>query len=119
MATEQTITVTGTGTYISLSPTRLNFGSHPVGTTTAARTVTVTNVGAMAVTISSAAVGGSDPADFPIFSNTCGAAIAGGASCAISLKFQPTATGSRSATLVVNDDGGGSPQTVALVGNGT
>jgi hypothetical protein len=28
------------------------------------------------------------------------------------LKFTPEATGARSATLQVNDDGGGSPQTV-------
>jgi hypothetical protein len=43
----------------------------------------------------------------------------GGASCTISIRFKPTATGLRSATLDVNDDGGGSPQTVALYGTGT
>jgi hypothetical protein len=49
LGSPQTFTVAGTGTYVSLSPVRLNFGSQKVGTTTAARTVTVTNVGTAAV----------------------------------------------------------------------
>jgi hypothetical protein len=33
--------------------------------------------------------------------------------------FDPTANGARSASLSVTDNGGGSPQTVALSGTGT
>jgi hypothetical protein len=119
LGSPQTIAVTGTGTYVSLSPARLNFGSHKVGTTSAARTVTVTNVGTALVNISGLAIGGADPQDFPQQSTTCGASLAGGASCTVSIEFSPTATGARSATLDVNDDGGGSPQIVALTGTGT
>jgi hypothetical protein len=122
LGSPQTITVAGTGTYVSLSPARLNFGSHKVGTTTAARTVTVTNVGTAAVNISSIGNVGADAADFPIAgapTTTCGASLAGGASCTIGVQFKPSATGTRSATLDVTDDGGGSPQTVALAGTGT
>lgn len=119
LGSPQTITVTGTGTYVSLSPARLNFGSHTVGTTSAARTVTVTNVGTAVVNVSSIVIAGADAAEFPISANTCGSNIAGGASCTVGIQFKPTATGAMSATLDVNDDGGGSPQTVALLGTGT
>jgi hypothetical protein len=119
LGSPQTITVTGTGTYVKLSPARLNFGDHAVGTTTAAKTVTLTNVGTAEVHISSIATSGSDSQDFLVAPSTCGAMVAGGASCAINLRFKPTATGPRTATLDVADDGGGSPQTVTLTGTGT
>jgi hypothetical protein len=32
--------------------------------------------------------------------------------------FTPAATGARSASLLISDDGGGSPQAVALTGTG-
>jgi hypothetical protein len=122
LGSPQTITVAGTGTYVSLSPVRLNFGSHKVGTTTAARTVTVTNVGTAAVNISSIGNVGADAPDFPILgapTTTCGVSLGGGASCKIGIQFKPTATGTRTATLDITDDGGGSPQKVALSGTGT
>jgi hypothetical protein len=122
LGSPQTFTVAGTGTYVSLSAARLNFGSHKVGTTTAARTVTVTNVGTAAVNISSIGNVGADAPDFPIAgapTTTCGASLAGGASCTIGVQFKPSATGTRSATLDMTDDGGGSPQRVPLSGTGT
>ena len=117
----QAFTVAGTGTYVSLSAARLNFGSHTVGTS-AARTVTVTNVGTLAVNISSIAIVGANSQDFlvlPAPTTTCGASVAGGANYTIGIRFKPTATGARSATLDINDDGGGGPQKVALSGTGT
>ncbi len=38
---------------------------------------------------------------------SCGASVAAGVSCAISITFTPTNTGAREATLQVNDDDGG------------
>jgi hypothetical protein len=119
LGSPQTVAVTGTGTYISLSVARLNFSSRKVGTTSAAKTVTVTNVGTAAVSISGIAASGTDPQDFPISGNTCGSSLGGGASCTISVEFKPSATGARAATLDISDGGGGSPQTVALSGTGT
>src|ERR1017187_7782878 len=122
LGSPQTITVAGTGTYVSLSPVRLNFASHKVGTTTAARTVTVTDVGTAAMNISSIGNVGADAPDFPILgapTTTCGVSLGGGASCKIGIQFKPTATGTRTATLDITDDGGGSPQKVALSGTGT
>ena len=83
--------------------------------------MTVTNAGTVAVnfTGSGIVIAGTDLVDFFISANTCGASLAPGASCQVTVRFTPTATGARSATLNFNDDGGASPQTVALSGSGT
>src|SRR5439155_2204713 len=41
----QTITLTGTGTVVQLSPTKLNFGNQRVGTISPPQTVRLTNIG--------------------------------------------------------------------------
>ncbi len=64
-------------------------------------------------------VSGTNAGDFAIASNTCGASLAGSASCTVSITFKPTATGSRTATLTFTDAAGNSPQTVALSGTGS
>jgi hypothetical protein len=119
-ASPQTVSLTGKGTNISLAPARLNFGNHPVGSTSATRTITVTNAGAVTVNFTgSPGITGTDPQDFSLSSGTCGASLAAGASCTIGVRFAPTATGARIATLSVFDDDAGSPQTAVLFGTGT
>jgi hypothetical protein len=119
-ASPQTVGLTGTATDISLSPAALNFENHKVGTTTHAQTVTASNVGTGVVdfTGSGIVLGGADPGDFVISANSCGPSVAGGASCSVSIEFKPMAVGTRNATLEFNDDGGASPQIVALTGKG-
>jgi hypothetical protein len=106
---------------VSFSPTSLGFGSRAVGTSSAAQTVTLTNSGNAALTITAIALNGSNAGDYGQ-TNTCPvspATLAAGANCAISVTFTPTATGSRTANLSVTDNAGGSPQTVPLTGSGT
>src|SRR5262249_3351016 len=67
----QTVALTGTGTQISISPVSLNFGTVAVGTTTAAKSVTVTNVGTTPVTFTSISIAGTNPGDYQISANTC------------------------------------------------
>src|SRR5205814_10095858 len=50
--------------------------------------------------------------------HTCGASLAAGTSCTISVTFKPAATGSRSASVSVADNDSGSPQTASLTGSG-
>ncbi|MBV8902043.1 MAG: hypothetical protein JOZ22_00280, partial [Acidobacteriia bacterium] len=45
----------------------------------------------------------SGPADFAIGSTTCGSTLASGANCTVSIVFTPTAAGSRTATLSLNE----------------
>ena len=41
----QKVPLTGTGTFVQLLPTKLNFGTQPVGTRSLAKTITLTNKG--------------------------------------------------------------------------
>src|SRR5438477_6315352 len=50
---------------------------------------------------------------------TSPATLAAGANCSINVTFTPTASSIRTGTLLVTDNASGSPQTVALSGNGT
>jgi hypothetical protein len=102
-----------TAPVVMLSPTSLTFASETDGTTSAAQTVTLTNSGTAALAITSIAASG----DFAQ-TNTCGASVAAGANCTISVTFTPTAAGSRTGTLTITDNASGSPQTVSLSGGG-
>ena len=113
----QTIHLTGVGTQVKLSAAAVAFPITKVGVTSAAKTVTLTNVGTVTLSITSISLGGTNPGDFSE-SNNCGSSVAAAKNCTITLKFKPTATGSRSATLSMADNGGGSPQIVRLTGTG-
>lgn len=109
---------TGIGPTATLSASSLSFGSQKVHTTSAAKTVTLSNTGNATMSISSIAIGGTDPSDFSQ-THTCGSTLAAGAKCTISLKFTPKATGTRTAQLRIMDNAPHSPQTVSLTGTGT
>ena len=51
--------------------------------------------------------------------SNCGASLAAGASCTISVTFAPVTTGSVTGNLLVTDNATGSPQMVTLTGTGT
>jgi HYDIN/CFA65/VesB family protein len=114
----QKVTLRGTGTYIQLTPTSVNFGNQPVGTKSLPKTITLSNKGSVAVSISGISITGTNVSDFAP-TNTCGTSVAAGASCFIKVTFTPSATGKRTAQVSVSDDGGGSPQKVTVNGTGT
>ena len=124
----QSITLTGTGTAsgssgsapsVSLSSTSLSFGSEPVDMTSAAQTVTLSNTGSAALSISSVVVGGTNPSNFAEIADTCGSSVAAGGKCTIEVTFTPAAANSYTATLSITDNATGSPQAVSLSGTGT
>jgi hypothetical protein len=118
----QTISLTGEGTVVSLAPEKLNFGDQLVGTTSAAKTVTLTNTRTTSLSITSIAIAGTNPGEFGLPPSTCPvtpSTLGAGASCTISVTFTPTAAGAWSASISIADNGGGSPQTVVLTGSGT
>ena len=114
----QEVPLTGTGTFVQLVPTKLNFGTQPVGTRSLAKKITLTNKGNSAVKITGIAITGADPGDFSEI-NTCGKSVASGASCFIKVTFKPLAKGKRTGDVSVYDNGGGSPQQAMLIGTGT
>jgi hypothetical protein len=102
---------------VKLSPTSLNFGSVPVGQTSAPQTVTVTNTATALLSISKIGIAGAAGRDFSE-TDTCGSSLGAGQSCLNTVKFTPSAKGSRTAQLSINDNGGGGLQTVGLLGTG-
>jgi hypothetical protein len=89
-----------------------------VGSKSTPQTVTVTNLNSITVTFAGIVFAGTSAGDYLISSNTCGAIIAGGASCSVGVAFKPTTTGKRNAKLNVKNNGGGSPASTSLTGTG-
>jgi hypothetical protein len=94
------------------------FSPVALGQTTNAKTVTLTNLGTASLSISSISLSGANPADFSE-SNNCGSSLAAGANCTISVTFHPKAIGTRTASVLIADNGAGGPQTIPLKGTGT
>ena len=107
---------------VAVVPSALNFGTIQDGITSASQTVTLTNNTTATLTLAVAITDITPPApatDFAISSNTCGANVAAGGSCTVSVTFTPTLNAAESATLVFTDSDASSPQNVSLTGTGT
>jgi hypothetical protein len=113
----QVIELTGAGTVVRLTPLKLAFGDEKVGTKSGPKTVTVTNQGSSALSLTQVYVGGTNYQDFSQLNN-CPTSLNAQASCTVTVTFDPVKTGTRSAVLGFTDNGGGSPQTVTLTGTG-
>ncbi|MGH8336167.1 MAG: choice-of-anchor D domain-containing protein, partial [Gammaproteobacteria bacterium] len=115
----QGVALSGNGVSLSysVSATSLAFGTQTLNVASAPMPVTVTNTGQATLSILSVALssGGTQPFTQ---ANTCGTSLAVGASCNISVVFNPAASGSASAALSINTGNGAGMQTVALSGTG-
>jgi subtilase family serine protease len=118
----QLVALSGTGVapapVAKLSAQSLSFNSTAVGSTNTAPSIMLTNSGTAALAITSIAFAGTNASSFTE-TNTCGTSLAIGASCGIVISFKPTVAGTLTATLDVNDNEAGSPQTLALSGVAT
>jgi hypothetical protein len=117
MNSPQTVALSGTGTFVKLTPTSLTFSPITVGHSSGAKTVTFTNVGNAPLTMNAISFTGTNSGDYTQ-TNTCGTSVAAGASCTVSVTFKPTAVGVRTANLYLDDNDGAGPQTVTLSGTG-
>jgi len=104
------------GSPITVSPSKLVFDNQAVGKTSAAQSVTVPNAGTAAVTGIAVSIAGTNKDEF-VQTNTCGATLASGTNCSISVTFSPKEQGSRAATLSIAYNGPGSPLQVTLAGS--
>jgi hypothetical protein len=103
---------------VIVTPATMTFASQAVGTTSAAKAVTVTNNRNVMLTLDGVTFTGTNPTDFALWSTTCGSTLAARKNCKVSVTFTPAATKTRSAVLNVNDSDAGSPQTSTLKGTG-
>jgi hypothetical protein len=104
----------------SAAPAALTFGDQPVSTISDADGVTLSNTnGDVALKVGSVRVVGANADDFIKTSDTCDqASVAPNGSCSVDVRFAPTATGARAATLRITDNAPGSPHDVSLSGTG-
>ena len=88
-----------------------------IGTTSSPQTVTLTNTGYLTLKIVSVSVTGAEATDFNQ-THSCGSNLPAAVSCTISIRFKPTKIGPRTASVIIADNGVGSPQSIALSGTG-
>ncbi len=121
-AGSDTIALSGTGTIgattISINPTTLDLGSSPVGTATASKNVSLSNTGNANLVISSIAVSGPNAADFTFTGPALPQSVSPGGFSFATITLNPSAVGTRTATLTITSNAAGSPHTVSLTGSG-
>jgi len=115
----QVVTLKGVGQSIALNPTALDFGSVAVGTTSDLQTISISNVGTTSVTFIGMTLSGGAAADYIVAANTCGATIAAGDTCSVSIAFRPSKKGKRAAKFNVKNNGGGTPSVATITGTGS
>jgi hypothetical protein len=97
---------------VALTPVSLQYALQPVGSTSQPQTVLLRNMGSSALSISSIITTG----DFTE-TDTCGTSVPAAGNCTFSATFTPTAPGSRSGSIVIQDDAAGSPHVINLSGS--
>jgi hypothetical protein len=115
--------LSGTGTapaptnfLLDIQPSPADFGQLVVGQVSPPRTLTVRNPGTTANTIGSINLSGPDAAQFQIATNACaGVSLAPGATCSVTVTYNPTDSGTRVAAVVAIGTGGSSA-TATLTG---
>ena len=86
----------------TVMPTTLSFGAQPLDTISAGQQVTLT-AGSEALQIHHLQLDGADASDFFVTANECsGETLEPGEACTFMVRFLPSATGQRSATLIVH-----------------
>jgi hypothetical protein len=106
-----------TSTTAVLSPASLTFAPQAPGIGSSPQTITLSNIGLAAITISGVAIGGTDASGFAE-TNDCPTALAVNSSCQIKVTSVPNGAGGQTAELSVSDNLPGSPQTAVLTGTG-
>jgi len=95
-----------------------NFCAEPLAGITPTAPFTLTNNSNAALRGIAITTIGLAPTDFVVSSTSCTTSLNAGASCVINVGFAPTATGTRTATLVVNYTGAANPLASSLAGTG-
>jgi hypothetical protein len=114
----QTVPLTGRGTFLEWAPRSMYMGAQKVGTSSAARAVTLTNAGTAPIAIFSIGIEGVNAGDFTE-THTCGTSLKAGAKCTIEVTFTPAAVGSRLGHVAIRDSAFGGTHWVGLLGKGT
>jgi large repetitive protein len=110
--------LTGKGPLVTVTPGSIAFGGQLVGTASGAHSYKVTNAGTADLVITGATVSGKNPGDFRVHTGCAAAPVPPGGTCAVAVRFVPSSTSLRSATVAVSDNAPLSPQGVPVTGYG-
>jgi hypothetical protein len=114
----QTVSLNGVGTVVTLVPDSIGFNCTA---TCQSKTTTLTNTGATTLSITSITITSNKPPGVGAHvgfaqTNNCATSLGAGQSCSITVSFVGDFEFQYIGALLVNDNGGGSPQTVSLSG---
>lgn len=113
-ASPERVDLVGKGLGVVWSPQGLAFGMQAVGTTSAPRTLTLTNQNTAAILMGPITA----TVDYIVSANNCPATLGPGKNCTVEVEFAPTQTGPMPGTLYVSDSDPNSPQEPPLSGTG-
>jgi FG-GAP-like repeat/Abnormal spindle-like microcephaly-assoc'd, ASPM-SPD-2-Hydin len=100
----------------TFSPSSVTFPSQTVGSSSEQTPVTLTNTGAVALTVTSITVSGANANAFSQ-ANNC-TKVQPNTKCTIKITFTPTVVGTASASVIVTDNASSGSQTIPLSGTG-
>lgn len=101
---------------LTFNPSYVDFGHVPRGTSSAPRTVQVTNEGALDVWVLDARVFSGAPA-FQVVASDC-EQLAAGDRCLLTLQFSPSSIGFQQGSAAIELDNGSTPSGLSLAGSG-
>jgi phospholipase C len=110
----QSVSLTGSGTNVTLSPTLLQFGAGIVGRQSQPLKATLNNQAGSGLTITGVVAAG----DFTQ-TNDCGGSLPPGGSCTITVLFTPSGASTRYGSVTITDSDAASPHVLNLTGKGT
>ncbi|MEP7295296.1 MAG: choice-of-anchor D domain-containing protein [Burkholderiales bacterium] len=105
---------------LTLSPTQLSF-SQTVGTSSDTQRIVVGNTGRADLVFSSITLTGANPSEFSLAEGegcSISARVASGSNCTIDIRFTPSGSGARTASLLLQHNAGTGTSTVTLSGQG-
>jgi hypothetical protein len=110
----QVVNLSGNTSTVTLSSSSLDFKTQQVGVASAPQSVTVTNSGTTALTISSITASG----DFSEADDCVKATLQPSTNCVIQVTYTPSAAVASIGAVTLTDNGSGSPQVILTTGTG-
>ena len=111
LAVAVTVTAAAAAPTAQLTPASVSFPHVMVGTSSYETYINIQSVGSDVLYIKSIGLAGANPADFVQVRMCPSLRLLPGQACAVQVSFTPTAAGPRSATLSVESNSPGSPDT--------
>ena len=108
------VTLSGTTSTLTFTPSTLAFGNEPTSVASAPKSIVVQNNGNTSISMSSIVASG----DYSSTDDCTKAPLQPSTTCTIEVTFNPSAVGPSVGALTITDTAAGSPQVILLTGTG-